>query len=192
MMKRYAFEERDMARVLLIVSGEQAMPMPMPVRGDRAPERAFVCKTCDRVFPSFQALGGHRASHKKPRLDGDGDLKPKMHGCSICGLEFAVGQALGGHMRRHRAMVAGGHSVTAVPPAITTNNPDDRSNAVVAAGSRGGIKRGLWLDLNSPPCDDGGSIDADHGECGHDAATAGYTFHQFLDAGTMPEDCVGY
>ncbi|EYU32430.1 hypothetical protein ABFS82_06G162900 [Erythranthe guttata] len=27
----------------------------------------YACKTCGRVFPSFQALGGHRASHKKPR-----------------------------------------------------------------------------------------------------------------------------
>lgn len=25
------------------------------------------CKTCNRTFPSFQALGGHRASHKKPK-----------------------------------------------------------------------------------------------------------------------------
>uniref|UniRef100_M8BJ20 Uncharacterized protein n=1 Tax=Aegilops tauschii TaxID=37682 RepID=M8BJ20_AEGTA len=177
-----------MARVLLLVSREQAMPMP--ARGDRAPERAFVCKTCDRVFPSFQALGGHRASHKKPRLDGDGDFKPKMHGCSICGLEFAVGQALGGHMRRHRAMVAGGHGVTAVRPAITTNNPNDNSNAVVVVGSAGGIKRGLWLDLHPPPCDDLCGSDVDLSARGR--AAAGYTFHQFLDAGTMAVDCVGY
>ncbi|KAH7542114.1 zinc finger protein ZAT5 [Ziziphus jujuba] len=27
----------------------------------------YECKTCNRTFPSFQALGGHRASHKKPR-----------------------------------------------------------------------------------------------------------------------------
>lgn len=26
----------------------------------------YQCKTCNRCFPSFQALGGHRASHKKP------------------------------------------------------------------------------------------------------------------------------
>ncbi|KAK7257781.1 hypothetical protein RIF29_32009 [Crotalaria pallida] len=26
---------------------------------------AFKCKTCDRKFHSFQALGGHRASHNK-------------------------------------------------------------------------------------------------------------------------------
>ncbi|GAB4856578.1 hypothetical protein Ancab_014495 [Ancistrocladus abbreviatus] len=29
---------------------------------------AYECKTCNRSFPSFQALGGHRASHKKPKL----------------------------------------------------------------------------------------------------------------------------
>ncbi|KVI09309.1 Zinc finger, C2H2 [Cynara cardunculus var. scolymus] len=28
----------------------------------------YECKTCNRAFPSFQALGGHRASHKKPKL----------------------------------------------------------------------------------------------------------------------------
>ncbi|KEH42153.1 putative transcription factor C2H2 family [Medicago truncatula] len=26
----------------------------------------YECKTCNRCFPSFQALGGHRASHTKP------------------------------------------------------------------------------------------------------------------------------
>ncbi|XP_047093294.1 zinc finger protein ZAT12-like [Lolium rigidum] len=183
MMKRVTFEEKEMARVLLLVSREQAMHMPMPMpgplpvagRGDRSPERAFVCKTCGRVFPSFQALGGHRASHKKPRLDGD-DLKPKLHGCSVCGLEFAIGQALGGHMRRHRAM--GG----VMAPLAVIKKPSAGSSVVVA----GGNKRGLWLDLNHPPCSD----DADHGECGHDAAAAGYTFHQFLDTGTMAVDCV--
>ncbi|KAL6504090.1 hypothetical protein OROGR_026013 [Orobanche gracilis] len=27
----------------------------------------YACKTCNRAFPSFQALGGHRASHKKTK-----------------------------------------------------------------------------------------------------------------------------
>ncbi|KAI3688167.1 hypothetical protein L1987_81876 [Smallanthus sonchifolius] len=30
---------------------------------------AYECKTCNRTFPSFQALGGHRASHKKPKVN---------------------------------------------------------------------------------------------------------------------------
>lgn len=69
--------------------------------------RVFECKTCNRQFPSFQALGGHRASHKKPRVADDQNrgmspTKPRVHECTICGLEFSLGQALGGHMRRHR------------------------------------------------------------------------------------------
>ncbi|CAN6301346.1 unnamed protein product [Urochloa humidicola] len=110
------------------------------------PERVFECKTCNRTFPSFQALGGHRASHKKPRLgDGDGAAaaaeppKPKVHGCSICGLEFAIGQALGGHMRRHRAAEADAGG----------------SNAGLGSGlgpKDGGKKAAdLVLDLNAVP-----------------------------------------
>lgn len=92
--------------------------------------KVFECKTCNRQFPSFQALGGHRASHKKPRLAGDGSLlKPKMHECSICGLEFAVGQALGGHMRRHR--------------------PLGLAHGVVVKKQEG-EKKGLCFDLNEP------------------------------------------
>uniref|UniRef100_A0A0D9WC10 C2H2-type domain-containing protein n=1 Tax=Leersia perrieri TaxID=77586 RepID=A0A0D9WC10_9ORYZ len=193
-MKRFAFDDGEMARVLMLMSTSPAAAQqrsPAVIAGGNAApaERAFVCKTCNRVFPSFQALGGHRASHKKPRLDGDGDLsgdgKPKLHGCSICGLEFAIGQALGGHMRRHRAITGG------MPRAIVVDKKPD------VVGDVGDIKRGgLWLDLNYPPCDDvaaAGDVD-DDGECGHiNGGGAGITFHQFLDvAGAMAVDCVGY
>ncbi|CAN6353529.1 unnamed protein product [Urochloa humidicola] len=190
-MKRFAVQESDMARVLMLMShGQEPAALPLlPVagsRGDgrRTPERVFVCKTCNRVFPSFQALGGHRASHKKPRIDGDGDLaKPKLHGCSICGLEFAIGQALGGHMRRHRAMT-GGMPAAARRTIVVDKKPD----VAIIHDHDGGVKRGLWLDLNHPPCDDGCDAEA---ECGHNAA-AGITFHQFLDTATMAVDCLGY
>ncbi|KAG2279192.1 hypothetical protein Bca52824_050412 [Brassica carinata] len=33
--------------------------------GGKACHYVYQCKTCDRTFSSFQALGGHRASHKK-------------------------------------------------------------------------------------------------------------------------------
>ena len=136
-------ENIDMANCLMLLSKVGQIEATKHSR-----TRAFVCKTCNRQFPSFQALGGHRASHKKPRLMA-GDLfhnfpsspvKPKTHECSICGLEFSIGQALGGHMRRHRAVMSGGlvvndhHAVQAVPILKKSNS-----------------KRVLCLDLNLMP-----------------------------------------
>lgn len=79
--------------------------------GSLGESRVFRCKTCLKEFLSFQALGGHRASHSKPINDSSlpklHKKKPKTkttttHTCPICGLEFPMGQALGGHMRKHR------------------------------------------------------------------------------------------
>ncbi|KAJ3676668.1 hypothetical protein LUZ60_004080 [Juncus effusus] len=94
--------------------------------------KVFECKTCNKQFPSFQALGGHRASHKKPRIEGDFNSQPKMHACPICGLEFAIGQALGGHMRRHRPVNGG----------------------IVVQGKKEEVKKGFWFDLNQPAQDE--------------------------------------
>ncbi|TVU23307.1 hypothetical protein EJB05_25663, partial [Eragrostis curvula] len=83
------------------------------------PDGAFQCRTCGRRFATFQALGGHRTSHKRPRVRADGlDLllgaRPgakgggaakDVHRCNTCGTVFPTGQALGGHMRRHRATI---------------------------------------------------------------------------------------
>ncbi|KAK8596393.1 hypothetical protein V6N13_001024 [Hibiscus sabdariffa] len=108
-MKR-GTDAMDMANCLMLLSKVgQTDSWKHYLDGGRGRGRVFACKTCNKSFSSFQALGGHRASHKKPRLTkGGGDApvspkKPKSHECSICGREFAIGQALGGHMRRHRA-----------------------------------------------------------------------------------------
>ncbi|KAH0714269.1 hypothetical protein KY284_007174 [Solanum tuberosum] len=37
------------------------------IDGTKAGIYVYECKTCNRTFSSFQALGGHRASHKKPK-----------------------------------------------------------------------------------------------------------------------------
>ncbi|KAF5742656.1 zinc finger protein ZAT11-like [Tripterygium wilfordii] len=107
-------DSTTMANWLVLLSQGRGAPIPdhHVMIKDQSPGRVFECRTCNRQFPSFQALGGHRASHKKPKLMGGDNLdgrsspaKPKVHECSICGLEFAIGQALGGHMRRHRAIL---------------------------------------------------------------------------------------
>ncbi|KAM5583789.1 zinc finger protein ZAT12-like [Rosa sericea] len=121
------------------------------IRKQSSSGRVFACKTCNREFSSFQALGGHRASHKKPKLDGGAaDLlqlaqpslpaKHKAHECPICGMEFPIGQALGGHMRRHRDVMssAAERIRAAAVPVLKKSNSSKRVSC-------------LNLDLNLAP-----------------------------------------
>ncbi|XP_062183600.1 zinc finger protein ZAT5-like [Phragmites australis] len=52
----------------LVVAKEARFRSRRPAEGATAGEFVYECKTCNKCFPSFQALGGHRTSHKKPRL----------------------------------------------------------------------------------------------------------------------------
>ncbi|GMJ02964.1 hypothetical protein like AT5G03510 [Hibiscus trionum] len=110
-------DEENMAYCLMLLSQGQTRKQSEP-----ASSYVHQCKTCNRCFPTFQALGGHRGSHKKPKDDymntalslrvtskavvSSNGGKSRVHECSICGAEFSSGQALGGHMRRHRTPTA--------------------------------------------------------------------------------------
>ncbi|KZV56215.1 hypothetical protein F511_13819 [Dorcoceras hygrometricum] len=90
---------------------------PPPVAVDSAAKLVYKCSVCDKAFGSYQALGGHKASHRK--LSGGDEHSTtsnsaattstmsatgpsgKTHECSICHKRFPTGQALGGHKRRH-------------------------------------------------------------------------------------------
>ena len=74
------------------------------------PRGRHQCGVCKKVFRSYQALGGHRASVKK----GKGGCVPPggkayyrsvdapiIHECPFCFRVFGSGQALGGHKRAH-------------------------------------------------------------------------------------------
>ncbi|KAF8729053.1 hypothetical protein HU200_018366 [Digitaria exilis] len=98
------------------------------VPDQRDDELRFRCSVCGKAFASHQALGGHKASHRKPpppplqahasSSSSAGDAASssvvttttsaageqqagKRHRCSVCNRSFATGQALGGHKRCH-------------------------------------------------------------------------------------------
>ncbi|KAK6947160.1 hypothetical protein RJ641_000633 [Dillenia turbinata] len=87
-------------------------------------KQGYKCTTCNKSFPSHQALGGHRSSHNKSNsiaknhsgspfqdkvssevneLLSSGQSKAVVieHICKTCKKTFPTGQALGGHMRLH-------------------------------------------------------------------------------------------
>ncbi|XP_073029806.1 zinc finger protein ZAT9 [Primulina eburnea] len=73
----------------------------------------YICEACNKLFRSYQALGGHRASHAKiggdtgrSKNSGGGSkaaaaVEDKVHECAFCPRVFKSGQALGGHKRTH-------------------------------------------------------------------------------------------
>ncbi|OVA19494.1 zinc finger protein [Macleaya cordata] len=52
----------------------------------------YECKTCNRCFPSFQALGGHRASHKRPNKQAMVEDKMKASSSAILMVEEEISQ----------------------------------------------------------------------------------------------------
>lgn len=80
------------------------------------PRGRHQCGVCKKVFRSYQALGGHRASIKKGKIGcvpaptppaaglskaRRGESAPAIHECPFCFRVFESGQALGGHKRAH-------------------------------------------------------------------------------------------
>ncbi|XP_030536239.2 zinc finger protein ZAT1-like [Rhodamnia argentea] len=67
----------------------------------------YQCETCNKGFGSYQALGGHRASHKK--ISGEilvgHNHKRLAFECPHCHKVFDSGQALGGHKKVHKEAI---------------------------------------------------------------------------------------
>ncbi|XP_015578908.1 zinc finger protein ZAT9 [Ricinus communis] len=131
--------EEDVALCLLMLSKDKRIPIKQVYEYmeeveseneeeeddesfDAIPMRSkgkYKCKTCKKEFRSYQALGGHKASHKKIKThvkveheEGSGSgsgvggncvtvVDHKMFKCPFCDKMFDSGQALGGHKKVH-------------------------------------------------------------------------------------------
>ncbi|XP_062217497.1 zinc finger protein ZAT1-like [Phragmites australis] len=137
-----------------------APPAPAPVEK----RTQFQCSACKKMFRSYQALGGHRASNVRggrggccappmaapppqaqppsplPEHDGDEDMDAKQQPreCPYCYRVFSSGQALGGHKRSHvcGAAAAAAQAATASTSAVAPPCP---------------IKNPGMIDLNVTP-----------------------------------------
>ncbi|KAK2660148.1 hypothetical protein Ddye_006681 [Dipteronia dyeriana] len=90
-------------------------PLPPPPTTTLEQKLIFKCSVCNKAFSSYQALGGHKASHRKGSNGNGGEDQStstvtataapnptgRTHECSICHKTFPTGQALGGHKRCH-------------------------------------------------------------------------------------------
>ena len=115
----------DDTSALLLVELCRIRPMQLQTQ-TQTPQKfdSYKCDVCGKEFTSYQALGGHKASHRvklqQPLVDNanaeaGGQTRPRMapsgkiHKCSICHVVFPTGQALGGHKRRHYEGVLSGN-----------------------------------------------------------------------------------
>ncbi|KAL8165981.1 hypothetical protein V2J09_007480 [Rumex salicifolius] len=102
-------EEEYLAFCLIMLArggpADTSTPSPPPILTHK-------CSVCGKAFSSYQALGGHKASHRKSTADeklgsGASPGGSKAHECSVCHKSFPTGQALGGHKRCHYEGVIG-------------------------------------------------------------------------------------
>jgi hypothetical protein len=113
-----------------------ALSLLMLARGHRdqrasSPAQEHACSVCGKAFASYQALGGHKASHRPKPPPAAAVDEPaaspaasastssgaggggKVHECSVCKKTFPTGQALGGHKRCHYEGPIGGATAAA-------------------------------------------------------------------------------
>lgn len=131
--------------------------------------QSYKCSVCNKAFSSYQALGGHKASHRKLSAAVSDDEKPststaapgnapyvsalnpsgRAHVCNICNKSFPTGQALGGHKRCHYEGTIGGHAVGHGGASVAAT----ASGSGVTCSDGGGASSShtaLGIDLNVP------------------------------------------
>jgi hypothetical protein len=176
--RRQRSEEENLALCLLMLSrgGHHRVQAPLPAEPLAAAAAEFKCSVCGKSFGSYQALGGHKTSHrvKQPAAtaplveaavpppvtefrepatsstaaSSDGNTTAsRVHRCSICHKAFPTGQALGGHKRKHYDGVVGSAAASASAGLPTTA----AAEASDVGSSGNGAARVFDLNLPAVP-----------------------------------------
>ncbi|CAN1324037.1 Zinc finger protein AZF2 [Linum perenne] len=148
----------------MLARGDFSSPRPhhrsiAPVDSHQSLYSSYKCLVCAKSFPSYQALGGHKASHRKSPAAALQSISStststtttitasaasgKAHECSVCHKSFPSGQALGGHKRCH---YDGGATQTLEKSRVFVTSTGCGSEGVGSTTTNSG---GL-IDLNLP------------------------------------------
>ncbi|CAN8258759.1 unnamed protein product [Cochlearia groenlandica] len=167
-------EEDYLALCLLMLAKDQPSDhkpqtrFQQPSQSRESTKVSYKCSVCGKAFPSYQALGGHKASHriKPPITIADDSTSPnisavaggekppnstaiapsgKIHECSICHKVFPTGQALGGHKRCHYEGTLGGGGGGGGGGSKSVSHSGSVSSTVSEERSHRG-----FIDLNLP------------------------------------------
>ncbi|KAK9271358.1 hypothetical protein L1049_026948 [Liquidambar formosana] len=135
---------------------------PLPPLASSGPKLTYKCSVCNKAFGSYQALGGHKASHRKhagaeeqatsattttttTTSNGGG----RAHECSICHKSFPTGQALGGHKRCHYEGGSNNSGVT-TSEGVGSSHSHSHSNSHSHSQSQSQSLSHRDFDLNLP------------------------------------------
>ncbi|CAL4967896.1 unnamed protein product [Urochloa decumbens] len=114
---------------LKLLAPPQVLPVPVPAQHavvSTVPRGMFECKACKKVFTSHQALGGHRASHKK------------VKGCFAAKLESNNNNRNDPPPQPQPAVAASATEnviVNAIPAAIDANTVNSAGTAVAVVAA---------------------------------------------------------
>lgn len=157
-------EEEYLALCLLMLANDNRYVQEEPSQTHQAQQASvteskiaeYKCSVCGKTFGSYQALGGHKASHRNKTIGSDEVTASstgsgtgtgtaagtttgsgRLHECSICHKTFPTGQALGGHKRCHYEGVIGGGASSSVAVSV-------------AAAAEVQVSGKMGFDLNIP------------------------------------------
>ncbi|KAE8687692.1 putative ATP-dependent Clp protease proteolytic subunit [Hibiscus syriacus] len=156
-------EEEYIALCLIMLArGRSPSSSPPPPAAAAPPlplNLSYKCSVCNKAFPSYQALGGHKTSHRKPSTDAAATTtnvdnpsttgattngSGRLHECSICHKSFPTGQALGGHKRCH---YEGGNNKSGSSPSVSVSCVTSSDGAALSQNHR---VPDFDFDLNLP------------------------------------------